>query len=77
MRALATDELPGAGAYETKFAPVEPTRGACPDRTSGFYTDSMTSTCLFMTVRDQPPVPVDEQMRAFIVSRPLSSISSV
>jgi len=60
MRALATDELPGAGDYETTFAPGR----AHVRRVSGQnlwilyrFDDEHVSV---MTVRDQPPVPVDE-----------------
>jgi hypothetical protein len=60
MRALASAELPGAGDFETHFAPTK----AHVRRVTGqnlwllyrFDDDSV----FIMTVRGQPPVPLDE-----------------
>ena len=60
MRALATNELPGIGDYETAFAPAR----AHVRRVSGqnlwilYRFDE--AHAFVMTVRAEPPVPINE-----------------
>jgi hypothetical protein len=60
MRALATGELPGAGDFETSFAPTRAYVRRVLGQNLWLLYRFDESLVYILTARGQPPVPADE-----------------
>jgi hypothetical protein len=60
MRALASSDLPGAGDYETPFAPTKAQVRRVIGQNLWLVYRFDDDSVFVMTVRGQPPVPLDE-----------------